>query len=242
MVSTWTTLQGSPIQPPSEELDLLLDVLIIVGSELPNSVLGVGIDEHGQEYLAFERLNVSDVLGHGAGEVVHRRVVGGETGSSSSSEPSFFHGWPASQHTTTCADVCLLRCEAGLFVSFGHGAGSGVAEAPCEPNTEHSMRRSALSPTAVFCIRSQAAYTGRSLAKLAHVLSAVWIGCCLDVPLRCHAKMFRGWHRRERSLYNEHIRPTSLRRRTRGSSVQCVRYRSCSSALRHPRMEPALRT
>ena len=74
----------------------------------------------------------------------------------SSSDPSFFHGRPASQHTTTCADVCLLRCEAGLFVSFDTAFGSGAAEVPCEPNTEHSIRRSVPSPTAVFCIRSQA--------------------------------------------------------------------------------------
>jgi len=74
----------------------------------------------------------------------------------SSSDPSFFHGRPASQHTTTCADVCLLHCEAGLFVSFGDSVGSGAAEVPCEPNTEHSIRRSVPSPTAVFCIRSQA--------------------------------------------------------------------------------------
>jgi len=156
MVSTWTTLQGSPIQPPRDEVDLVLDILIVVVGELPHSVLGVGIDEHGKEHLAFERLDVSDVLGHGAGEVVHSRVVGGETGSSSSSDPSFFHGWPASQHTTTCADVCLLHCEAGLFVSFRHRVWSGAAEVPCEPNTEHSIRRSVPSPTTVFCIRSQA--------------------------------------------------------------------------------------
>jgi len=142
--------------PLRDEVDPVLDVLIVVVGELPHSVLGVGIDEHGKEHLAFERLDVSDVLGHGAGEVVHSRVVGGETGSSSSSDPSFFHGRPASQHTTTCADVCLLRCEAGLFVSFDTAFGSGAAEVPCEPNTEHSIRRSVPSPTAVFCIRSQA--------------------------------------------------------------------------------------
>lgn len=67
-------------EPLGDVLGLLGDVVEVVGSELPDSVLRVGVDEHGQEDLAFERLNVADVLGHGAGEVIHGGVVGGETG------------------------------------------------------------------------------------------------------------------------------------------------------------------
>ena len=65
---------------PRDEVDLVLDVLVVLGSELPNSVLGIGVDEHSEKHLALERLDIADVLCHRAGEVIHGRVVGGEAG------------------------------------------------------------------------------------------------------------------------------------------------------------------
>ena len=65
---------------PRDEVDLVLDVLVVLSSELPNGVLGVRVDEHRQEHLAFVRLDIADVLGHGAREVVHGGVMGGEAG------------------------------------------------------------------------------------------------------------------------------------------------------------------
>lgn len=41
---------------PGDEVDPVLDIVVVLSSELPDGVLRVGVDEHGQEHLAFEWL------------------------------------------------------------------------------------------------------------------------------------------------------------------------------------------